>query len=66
MENINQRLDDPSLVRSNKKTYRTSNRKQYRKSKNYIRQKQQLDNEEELEGNDNNEQYRQIRKRNVV
>jgi hypothetical protein len=66
LENINQRLDDPSLVRSNKKTYRTSNRKQYRKSKNYIRQKQQLDNEEELEGNDNNEQYRQIRKRNVV
>jgi hypothetical protein len=63
---MNQRLDEPPLVRSNKKTYRTSNRKQYRKSKNYIRQKQQLDNEEELEGNDNNEQYQQIRKRNVV
>jgi hypothetical protein len=65
-ENNNQRIDAPSIVRSSKKDYRKDKLQRFRKNRKSNQQEQKLDNGEELDGNYNNEEYRQIRKRSVL
>jgi len=65
-ENIKQPINAPSVVKSHRKDYRMGNRKRFRENRNHIQQEERLDNEEQIIDNDNDEDYKQMRKRSVL
>jgi hypothetical protein len=66
VEGDNALVDAPGIVKSKKKNYRTRDRERFRKDKNNLQQKQRLDNGEELDANEDNDGYQQIRKKSVL
>lgn len=66
-DNNNQLLKQSgSLLRGNRKEYRSNNRRKFQPNRNFNPQQQRINNGEEIDDIDNNEEYQRLRKRNIV